>query len=511
MGVVAEQLSSYIRLSCITGIAFTVLWLVTGTDGAPQGNLFAITCIYVAALVGGAFVSDLGLRLPPLLGMLIMGFLLTNLPKVGEYAGGKAVDHAWSKSIRDLALTMILCRAGLGLDVDSLLRLRWTVAKLAILPSTLEAVAVACMAKLFLGFTWPWAGMLGYVVAPISPAVVIPSVLALQDQGYGSTTGIPSMMVAAAALDDVLSLAGFGIFKALSFPKGGVSGGQEQVPLWFTICSAPINYALGIVAGLIAGWIMSLLLPKEEEYSPWWRAGWLLCLAVVLMQGLTQAGLEGASCLGVLIMCVVVVKSWGAAVSKPVTGHFTEMWNNLAQPLLFGLVGADVVVNDLKGKELMIALGILTVSLTWRLLVTVVSVSGQGLRWQEQVFVSVGWLPKATVQAAIGHTACTLASPEEMPNAHLIFTISVVAILLTAPAGAAIISTIGPVLLQKDKEEEADGVGAPIIIPDLPSIRGALLSTDLSSVRGVLKAADRPLHRTSLTEPIIEHWMDIFN
>merc|ERR1712135_92505 len=186
------------------------------------------------------------------------------------------------------------------------------------------------------------------------------------------------------------------------------------------------------------------LLPKEEEYSPWWRAGWLLCLAVVFLQGLTQAGLDGASCLAVLIMCVVVVKFWGAAVSKPVTGHFTEMWNNLAQPLLFGLVGADVVVNDLKRNELLIALGILTVSLTWRLLVTVVSVSGQGLRWQEQVFVSVGWLPKATVQAAIGHTAFTLASPEEKPNAHLIFTISVVAILLTAPAGAAIISTSGP-------------------------------------------------------------------
>jgi Kef-type K+ transport system membrane component KefB len=381
-----------------------------------------------------------------------------------------------------------------------------TVFKLAVLPSTLEAVAVALMAKWFLSFSWPWAFMLGYVVAPISPAVVIPSVLALQDQGYGTTTGIPSLMVAAAAIDDVLSLAGFGIFSALCFP-----GTLVNVPLWFTICSAPINYAIGFVAGLIAGLVMMLLLPKDEEYNPWWRAGWLLVLAVVLMKGLKDAHLSGASCLAVLVMCVVVVKVWGKEVSKPVSTHFTEIWNNLAQPLLFGLVGADVVVNDLRGEELLIAFGILAVSLSWRLLVTFCAVLGQGLRWQEQVFISVGWLPKATVQAAIGATALNLATDAEKPQGHLIFTVSVVAILLTAPAGAAIISPIGPALLQKDKEEIADGVGAPIIIPDLPSIRGALLSTDIASVRGNLKAADHHAGKTSLSEPIIEHWMDIFN
>uniref|UniRef100_A0A7S1A199 Cation/H+ exchanger transmembrane domain-containing protein n=1 Tax=Noctiluca scintillans TaxID=2966 RepID=A0A7S1A199_NOCSC len=473
--------AGYVRLACLMLFAFLVLYLVTGEQGKPGGTLFGLLCVYFSSLLGGALVGNVSLRLPPLLGMLIMGFLCSNLPKVDELVGLPTKNGDWSKEIRLLALTMILCRAGLGLDVEAVTRLRNVVGTLAILPSTMEACAVAVMARFFLGFNWVWAFMLGYVVAPISPAVVIPSVLALQDQGYGTTTGIPSMMVAAAALDDVLSLAGFGIFSSLAFDTTSTSAGAASHKLWLNIGKAPLAIVVGVFSGWLAGQFMGLLLPKDGEYSTTWRALWLFNLAVVLMAGLglKQIGFEGSSSLAVLVMCVVAVRCWGPGVSKPVSASFNEVWNHLAQPLLFGLVGAGVVVSDMHLSELLISLGILAVSLSWRLLWTVAASSVHDLRWQEKVFVAVAWLPKATVQAAIGMKAHDSAvglgmSQELIDHGHLIFTASVVAILLTAPAGAAVISAIGPTLLTKNDDGTEDGVGAPLVIPEIPSIRGVL-------------------------------------
>jgi NhaP-type Na+/H+ or K+/H+ antiporter len=234
-----------------------------------------------------------------------------------------------------------------------------------------------------------------------------------------------------------------------------------------------MSFSLGLVTGWVAGQVMAVLLTKDGEYNPTWRAAWLFGSSVVLMTGLKQAGFDGASALAVLVQCVVVVRCWGPEVSKPVSATFTEIWNHLAQPLLFGLVGAGVRVDQMEASELRTALAIIVVSLTWRLVVTFFAVSGAGLRWQERLFVAVGWLPKATVQAAIGAVAFKASTePTDVANGHLIFTTSVVAILLTAPAGAAIISAIGPVLLAKDDEGTDDGVGAPLVIPEIVSRRG---------------------------------------
>ena len=467
-----NPLLGYLRLSVLTVASFFFLYLICG--GAPGGNLFAILCVYVCSLVGGTVVGNLGLKLPPLLGMLAMGFALSNIPWIAEHVGTK-VDDDWSKAIRLLALTMILCRAGLGLNISALARLRCVVASLAILPSTLESVLVAVFSVVFLKFSWTWGFMFGYVIAPISPAIVIPSVLGLQEQGYGSSTGIPSIMVASAALDDVLSLAGFGVFSSLS-----VTPGKSMV---WSILNGPISFALGIAIGVVGGLLMAVLLPRGIEYSPTWRAGWLFCMAAVMMKGFEDTPFKGAASLAVLIHCVVSVRCWGPDVSKKVSSTFTEVWNHLAQPLLFGLVGAEIRVNEMKGSELLISLLILALSLTWRLFVTFTAVGGAGLRKRERFFVAVGWLPKATVQATIGSWAKDQipANDPRYPHAHLIFTASVVAILLTAPAGAALISAIGPSLLEKEEEGTEEGIGAPLAVPEIAaSFRSTAGSTTQS-------------------------------
>merc|ERR1712135_152750 len=250
----------------------------------------------------------------------------------------------------------------------------------------------------------------------------------------------------------------------------------------WSILNGPISFALGIAIGVVGGLLMAVLLPRGIEYSPTWRAGWLFCMAAVMMKGFEDTPFKGAASLAVLIHCVVSVRCWGPDVSKKVSSTFTEVWNHLAQPLLFGLVGTQVQVNQMKEKELLTALAILAVSLTWRLCVTFIAVSGAGLRKKERLFVAVGWLPKATVQASIGGWALKTFPDDE--RAHLIFTASVLAILLTAPAGAALITAIGPILLNKEEDGTIDAVGAPLLVPEVASLRSTLVSaSELGSYR----------------------------
>jgi len=246
--------------------------------------------------------------------------------------------------------------------------------------------------------------------------------------------------------------------------------------------NGPLSFVLGIVGGMVGGLLMAVLLPRGVKYNAGWRAGWLFAMAVLIMKGFDVIDFKGASSLAVLIQCGLAVRAWGPDVSKTVSSTFTEVWNHLAQPLLFGLVGTQVQVNQMKEKELLTALAILAVSLTWRLCVTFIAVSGAGLRKKERLFVAVGWLPKATVQASIGGWALKTFPDDE--RAHLIFTASVLAILLTAPAGAALITAIGPILLNKEEDGTIDAVGAPLLVPEIASLRSTLVSaSELGSYR----------------------------
>ena len=198
------------------GLVVLTLWLSIGAAAAPKGPVFALECVFVAGVLGGRLVALIAKKtevpLPPLVGMLGAGIVLRNVPYLRTYIG-EAVDAGSSSALRTCALALILARAGLGLDAAALKRLRWAAARLAAVPCLVEAGVVALIASRPFVFDFPagWACLLGFVVAAVSPAVVVPSLLALRDAGYGTATGIPTLVVAAAALDDVLSLAGFGI------------------------------------------------------------------------------------------------------------------------------------------------------------------------------------------------------------------------------------------------------------------------------------------------------------
>jgi len=469
-------------------LAFSSLYFVAGEDGAPGGHLFALLCVYVTALLGGLAISFLDVGLPPLLGMLVMGFLMRNIPYIGENVGDK-VNSQWSSSIRLLALALILCRAGLGLDIDALKRLRWVVIRLAALPCFSEATVIAFLAHFLLDFPIGWAAMLGFVVAAVSPAVVVPSLLSLQDRGYGVATGIPTMVVAAAALDDVFSIAGFGICLGFAIES------DDGYPLWFQIARAPLEIIIGTSAGFFGAFVLVLTLKPimDAKESIFRHAVLLFAVSVTCSFGLKKAGMSGASALAVLVLAAAAGYNWGSPTSKQVAATYGQIWNHIAQPLLFGLVGAAVSVKSLEASVVGIGIGMLACSLLVRCAVTFLAVGGQGLRTQERFFAALSWMPKATVQAALGAVALDEATNDaERSMGRDVLAIAVLSILCTAPAGAVVISIMGPKLLILDKPADADGCakdGQPASAVSDAELKDSTLNEDNNSGAVVVKSS----------------------
>jgi len=432
------------RLLASVSLAFASLFLLTGDDGAPGGHLFALLCIYVASMGGGAVATHA--KLPPLLGMLCTGLALGNLPFIGDHVGAQ-VNADWSSAIRALALVLILSRAGLAFDAAAFKRLRFVVLRLAVLPCFAEAAVAAGLAAALLGFPLPWCFLLGFVVAAISPAVVVPGILSLQEQGYGTSTGISTMVVAAAPLDDVLSIAGFGI--CLSFSIGGGSDGDG---LWFDILKVPLEILAGVAAGCVGATLLVLVLPEADaKRRPNEAAMMLFSVALTAFFALKLVGFSGASALSVLVTAVAALQGWGGEAAKPVSGILAQAWNSAAQPLLFGLVGSSARLDTLQPRVVGLGAVILLCSGIARFGTAYLAVAFRGLRWQEKIFTACAWVPKATVQAAIGGIALDEAkSNREEEMGRQVLAIAVLSILCTAPVGAVLISTLGPRLLLQD-------------------------------------------------------------
>ncbi|XP_078577576.1 sodium/hydrogen exchanger 9B2-like isoform X2 [Branchiostoma floridae x Branchiostoma japonicum] len=235
-------------------LGWAALWAVTKQEALPGGNLFALTVLLVLCVIGGRLIQYI--KLPPLLGMLIVGILLRNIPGIMI---GSWIDPVWASSIRLIALTVILIRAGLGLDPVQLRRLSWTVLLLAFLPCVVEASTLAVVTHFLLDFPWLWGFMLGFVLAAVSPAVVVPSMLWLQELGLGVDQGIPTLVIASGSIDDVLAITGFAVCLGITFTTGN---------LVFTIFRGPLELLMGIAGGTLAGIFLWYFPSKDQKGVP---------------------------------------------------------------------------------------------------------------------------------------------------------------------------------------------------------------------------------------------------
>ncbi|XP_061620545.1 sodium/hydrogen exchanger 9B2 isoform X1 [Phyllopteryx taeniolatus] len=441
-----------ITQACVLALLFGTLWSVTGSECLPGGKVFGVVIIFIGAVLGGRLLGMVqfpGLPpIPPLLGMLLAGLVLRNVPYVTDAV---YVDAAWSAALRSMALSIILARAGLGLDPSALRRLKAVCLRVAVGPCVMEACVVAVVSHFLLALPWAWGFLLGFVLAAVSPAVVVPSMLLLQKEGYGSEKGIPTLLMAAGSFDDILAITGFSTCLGVAFSTGST---------WMSILKGLLEVVGGVVGGVLVGAFLCLFPSVDQEDVVATRSFFLLAFSIFAVFFTQVVGASGAGGLCTLVLAFLAALGWGTDKAG-VAAILGRCWD-VFQPLLFGLIGAEIIVTKLSLSTVGLGVAVIAIGLVVRLVATFGLVHGAGFVLKEKLFIAIAWLPKATVQAAIGSKALDTArdvGDDTLAKFGLdVLTLAVLAILITAPTGALGIGLAGPRLLSRQvKASEAVG------------------------------------------------------
>uniref|UniRef100_A0A673TP28 Solute carrier family 9 member B1 n=1 Tax=Suricata suricatta TaxID=37032 RepID=A0A673TP28_SURSU len=374
------------------GVALFMIWCVawsfSGSEVLPGGNLFGLLIIFYSATIGGKVLELIRIpsvpQLPPLLGMLLAGFTIRNVPFLSDYIH---INNTWSSTLRNTALTIILIRAGLGLDPRALKHLKRVCLRLAIGPCLIEACSTAVISHFFMNFPWQWGFLLGFVVGAVSPAVVVPSMLLLQENGYGIKKGIPTLLIAASSLDDIIAITGFSTCLSIAFTSGGI---LKNVLASFR------DILIGVLAGAILGIFVRYFPSEDQTKLTLKRAFFILSMCISAVLGSHQIGLHAVGGLCTLALSFVAGVNWSTGKIE-VQRLIKTIWY-IFQPLLFGLVGSEVSVASLKSNAIGICVVTISLSLLVRIFSTFLLMCFAGFSFKEKIFIALSWIPKATVQ-----------------------------------------------------------------------------------------------------------------
>lgn len=371
------------------------------------------------------------IRFPALFGMIIAGII------VGPYAldllDGSILDI--SAQIRRAALIIILIRAGLKLDLADLKKAGRSALLLCFLPACFEMVGVVILAPMFLGLSHLEAAILGAVVGAVSPAVVVPRMIKLIDEGYGVEKGIPQMILAGASVDDVFVIVLFTTFTNL---------GRGESVSWMSFAGIPISIVLGVAVGVGVGLLCAMAFARFRV-APTVQVIVVLSIAFVLDWFESAALITFAGLIATMAVGAAVRRKDSAAAVR-LSAIFDKLWVP-AEILLFVLVGASVAVDSLSSAGLG-AIALVICALAFRMVGVFVCVAASPLDFRERLFCMLAYTPKATVQAAIGGLPLAMG----LPCGMTVLVVSVIAILLTAPLGAFAIDLTYAKLLTKRED-----------------------------------------------------------
>ena len=402
---------------------------------------------------GGVLLNKLAkrIRIPPLVLYLLYGVLLSLLQeKVGSSfifldSGVRNI----SSPIRKVALIIILLKAGLSLNLSDLKKVGRPAILRSFLPACTERVAVGIFGKRILGLTYTESFLLGSVLGAVSPAVVIPRMSKLRDEKYGTEKGIPQLVIAGSSIDDIIRIVFYQCF--LTREKGGNLSAR-------TFLNIPISIVTGVGIGILLGRLLSFVFNKVKRNDTF-----KLLLLLSISFGLTYledlvSPYFGYSSLLSIITCAIVIHKKGEQISLILKTKFNEIWY-LAEIFLFILVGAGIKI-EYAGKYFLPALLLLLISLVFRSLAVTGCLVKTKLNWKERGFVVISYLPKATVQAAIGGGLLDLgnqllasgaANAESVIAAGtIVLSVSVLAILITAPFAAISRNLLYPHRLKRE-------------------------------------------------------------
>ena len=404
--------------------------------------LTSLALVFLLGLAAAALCSRIGL--PRIIGMLLSGIL------IGPYVLNWLDDSILSISseLRQMALIIILIKAGLSLDLSDLKRVGRPAVMMACVPASCEILAFFLLAPHILGINRIEAAVMGAVLGAVSPAVVVPRMVQLMEEKRGTGQGIPQMILAGASCDDIYVIVLFSTFVGMA--QGGSANMMDFVNI-------PVSIVLGVALGAAVGLLLYLFLETAYRHGCYVRNSTkvILILGLSFLLMAVETWLKGivsvSGLLAVMSMaCVLKIKS-SEKVTKRLSAKFGKLWI-AAEAILFVLVGAAVdircAVQAGAAAVLMIAL-----ALVFRAVGVSLCMLGTRLNRKERLFCVIAYLPKATVQAAIGSVPLSMG----LPCGQLVLSVAVLAILITAPLGAiGIDRTAGRLLVQESPSDIAE-------------------------------------------------------
>lgn len=383
--------------------------------------LASLSYIFLAGLAAAALCAQV--KFPRITGMLVTGIVLG--PCVLNVLDGSILSV--SSELRQIALIIILLKAGLSLDLSDLKRVGRPAVMMSCVPASCEILAFFLFAPHILGVNRIEAAVMGAVLGAVSPAVVVPRMVQLMDEGCGTAKSIPQMILAGASCDDIYVIVLFTTF--VSMAQGGSAHLMDFVNI-------PVSIVLGILLGAAAGYLLSLFFETAYAHKHCVRNS----MKVIIVLGLSfllmtvETWLKGvisvSGLLAVVSMGCVVKKKSTAFVSKRLSEKFGKLWL-AAEVMLFVLVGAavDIRYTLTAGPA---AVAMIFLALAVRSAGVALCLIGTTLTGKERLFCMIAYLPKATVQAAIGSVPLAMG----LPCGQIVLSVAVLAILITAPLGA---------------------------------------------------------------------------
>ena len=395
--------------------------------------LLSISLILMVGMAMGWICRKI--KLPSLLGMLVTGIVLG--PYVLNLLDPGILNI--SADLRKIALIIILTRAGLGLDISGLKKIGRPAVMMCFVPASFELIGILLLAPHLLGISLIEAAIMGSVLAAVSPAVVVPRMVKLMENGYGTKKGIPQLILAGASVDDVYVIVLFTTF------TGMIQGKGVSVMSFVNI---PLSIMLGIVIGILAGFLLAKFFEKVHIRD---TSKVLIILSISFILVVIEDSLTTVVTFSALIAIMFIgvgLQKFRGEVAKRLSDKYNKLWV-ASEVFLFVLVGATVNINYL-GNVGISAVIVIAGAIVFRMVGVFICLLGTKLSMGERAFAMMAYTPKATVQAAIGGIPLAMG----LSCGDIVLTVAVLAIVLTAPLGAFAIDLSYKKLLSRDLNAE---------------------------------------------------------
>ncbi|MDV9720967.1 cation:proton antiporter [Clostridioides difficile] len=377
--------------------------------------LTSLALIFLLGMASGGIFKKI--KLPSLLGMLLTGIILG--PYVLNLIDNSILDI--SSDLRKIALIIILTRAGLSLDINDLKKVGRPAVLMCFIPATFEIIGMIVLAPKLLGVSILEAAVMGAVVGAVSPAIIVPKMLKLMEEGYGTEKSIPQMLLAGTSIDDIFVIVMFTVFT-------GLAQGNSISAISFL--QIPVSIILGVIAGAVIGLCLAVFFKNVHMRD---SAKGVLLLSISFLMISLETTLEGivpfSGLLAVMSIGIFLQIKY-RVVARRLSIKYSKLWVG-AEILLFVLVGATVDISYAFKAGIGAVILIFGV-LLFRMVGVFFCLIKTNLTIKERLFCMIGYIPKATVQAAIGGVPLAMG----MASGQLILTLAVLAILITAPLGA---------------------------------------------------------------------------